>query len=328
MPRVTICIPTIGRADYLPHALRSVAGQSFDDIEILVLDNASPPAAREWLDGWAATDRRARILRVEPRIGMFENFNRGIAAASGEYLAFCHDDDEVAPQYVARCTDFMDRNPRVAFCGPNYSVIDGNGRVIERRHAIRRDVVWSGRDYILRILRSGRNPLTMQGIFYRRRAFPAGGLDTTLSLHFGDFVFLMRMAEVADVGAIAPDLVRVRRHSGQASASVPMREQMLLRTRLLSAYCDEFATRHPRETALVRRMRRASRLAHRTGLAWSWLVASDEREAAACADALGSRVVDRSLRAVLHRLSHAGLRRRTPAALAGIAHRVAARFGL
>lgn len=309
-PRVTICVPTIGRVHYLQDTLRSVSRQTFPDIEILVLDNASPTVASDALSTWTAADNRIRVLRVDSQVGMFENFNRGIHAASGEYLAFCHDDDELDPEYVSTCVDFMRRHPTVSFCGSNYSVMDSAGRVVERRYGFRRNRVWKGQNYILRVVAAGRNLVTMQSVFYRRSALPAEGIDTRLSPHFGDLVFLMRMAESGDVGAIARDLVRVRRHAGQTSGGIPMSVQIPLRTRTIAAYCSEFRQRHPGASALAAVMHRANRLAHRAWIGWSWLRAEDEAEALSCATEFGRHFPDRVVCFALKRLSNSGLRQR------------------
>ncbi len=134
---------------------------------------------------------------------MFENFNRGIGAARGEYLTFCHDDDLVVPEFLARQVAFLDAHPTAGFSGSNYATIDDRGAVVETRSPVRRTELWSGRRYIRTLLRTGRNPLTMQSIFYRRSALPPGGIDLALPIHYGDFVLLMRIAETHDVGLAA-----------------------------------------------------------------------------------------------------------------------------
>ena len=90
-PLVSICVPTIGRVEYLSAALQSLREQTYEHSEVIVLDNASGPEAQSVITGFVANNSNARILRVNERVPMFENFNRGIRAAVGKYVVFFHD---------------------------------------------------------------------------------------------------------------------------------------------------------------------------------------------------------------------------------------------
>lgn len=323
-PRVTICVPTIGRVEYLAHTRDSISAQTFGDFEVLVLDNASPRESQTLLAEWAERDARVRVLRVDPRIPMFENFNRGIRAGVGEYLTFCHDDDEMAPTMLAEHVAFLDAHPRVGFSGSNYEFIDEHDTVTEVRRPVARTEVWPGKQYIRAILKSGRNPLTMQSIFYRRAALGAEGIDLSLPIHFGDFVLLMRMAERWDVGLLDGLLVRVRRHAQQASSSMALSRGMELRREVLASYVDELAMRWPDERRFLRELQVRLAFAHQTGCLWGWVSAPDEREARACAEALGRTPVATAMRAALRAVDRvAPPSSKGRAALAAAARRLA-----
>ncbi|OJY29713.1 MAG: hypothetical protein BGO98_48710 [Myxococcales bacterium 68-20] len=291
-PRISVCVPTIGRTEFLASTRSSISAQTFEDFEVLVLDNASNADARAIVEDWAATDARVRVLRVEERIPMFENFNRGIRAARGEYLTFCHDDDLVAPRFLEHQVSFLDRNPSVGFVGSNYEYVDETGAVTELRTPVRQTETWRGKRYIRALMRSGRNPLTMQSIVYRRSAIDPDGFDLSLPIHYGDFVLLMRMAERCDVGLVAEPLVQVRRHAAQASSALPLSRGMALRREVLGRYLDELAARWPDEKGLLRELRASLTLAHRTGSLWGWVSAGDAKEAAACVEGLGQTPID------------------------------------
>jgi glycosyltransferase involved in cell wall biosynthesis len=303
----TVIVPTIGRLDYFADTRRSVEQQTFRDFEILVLDNASPPAAAAALREWSRSDSRLRILRVDERIPMFENFNRGIFAARGKYIAFVHDDDVYLPNYIRSSIEAMERHPSAAFCGSNYQFIDEAGRVIEHRRWIERTELVPGRRYIARMLGGARSFVPTPGLVFRRDAI-RHGFDPDLSVHFGDYVWLMRIAERHDVMLLQETLIRIRRHGAQASRSLGMSRAIPLRTRTLLDYCAEYLARHPDEEAFVRGMERRIRMVHRLGLTWGWAVAPEEGEARDCAAALGHGIADRGLRTVLGALGAARAR--------------------
>jgi hypothetical protein len=255
---------------------------------------------------------------------MFSNFKRGVLAARGELVTFCHDDDVILPEFVARSVAMLDQNPEIGFSGCNYDFIDERGAKIAERREIARTETWDDLRYIRALVARGRNPLTMQSVFYRRSVFGPEGFDDTIPLHFGDFVILMRMAEGRRVGFLADTLVQVRQHAAQASNAMPMSTAIPLRTKLLGEYFDEHLARHPDHAGFVRELRRLNERAHRMALAWGWAAAQTGDEARACADAL-----DGGAATVLRGLDRLGVRSiGLKAQLAQRVRRVAGSLGL
>lgn len=326
-PLVTVCVPTIGRTEYLGATMESLAAQTLDDVEVLVLDNASPDAAQRQLAAWAQRDRRVRLLRVEARVPMFENFNRGIAAARGKYVAFFHDDDVYRPRFLEVLVRELERYPSAAFAGCNFDFVDERGDVTERRRWIRRTELWSGRRYVEYLLQRGRNPAPMQSIVFRRAVLD-GGLDPTVSIHFGDFVILMRYAEGRDVAMVADPLVAVRRHGAQASMQMSPSEAIALRTRTLQAYCDEYLGRHPDERAFVAHMKRRLRRSKRTGVLWAWLAATHPRDAEGALAQLDDGAAERALAQALRLVDRGGLGLERRPRVLHLARRIADAIGL
>lgn len=328
-PLVTVCVPTIGRMEYLPATRASIEAQTFEDMEILILDNASPPAAAEALARWAAEDPRVRVLRADPRVPMFANFNRGIAAARGKYLAYFHDDDVYLPRFLELLVGALEDHPTAAFSASNWGFIDERGEITEERRWIKETELWDGKRYIRELAGRGRNPIPMPGVVYRVSAFGPEGIDERVSIHFGDFVVLMRLAERGGVAMIADTAMRVRRHAGQASGTVPLSRAIVMRTEILSAYCDEYLARWPNDAAFVAQLRQRIALAHRFGLVWGWLIGDDEREATACVAGLEGRTIDRPLRAMLTGVQRLGLKPTVrPGKLVQVARKVAGALGV
>lgn len=100
-PLVTIAIPTFNRATLLRGCIQLALTQSYENIEVLVSDNASSDDTSKVLSEFS--DRRLRVLRQETNIGLLPNWNACLAAATGEYIIFVSDDDRISPQLVERC---------------------------------------------------------------------------------------------------------------------------------------------------------------------------------------------------------------------------------
>jgi glycosyltransferase involved in cell wall biosynthesis len=306
----TICIPTIGRMDYLPAVRDAVRAQTMGDFEVLVLDNDAPEPAKSWLEAWAAEEPRLRILRQSPRIPMFENFDRGIRAAKGKYVTFMHDDDVYLPHYLETPVKLMEANPRVGFTGANFDYVDEHDQLLEKRRWIAKSEVWPGRRYIDELVTTGRNLIPMQGLTFRREVFGDRGFDRDVSPHFGDFVILARIAERYDVGVFAEPVMHVRKHAAQASGGFPASKWAVLRRDMLVRYCAEYRARHPGEEAFVRKLERAIALRYRLSLVWGWAAAEDNGEADACVAQLDGNAAERVAGRVLTGIGRAVGRKR------------------
>jgi glycosyltransferase involved in cell wall biosynthesis len=135
-PSVSVIIPTHNRAHFLPTALRSVLNQTFQDLEIMVVDDASTdgtPGLRQQYQ-----DPRIHWLRHDSIRGGGAARNAGIANTRGEYIAFLDDDDEWYPEKLARQIEVMRKRPaEVAAVYTGYLVVDRatgqvRGRMIPR----------------------------------------------------------------------------------------------------------------------------------------------------------------------------------------------------
>lgn len=126
MPRVTAAIPTHNRAALVVEALESVLAQTYDDLEIIVVDNGSTDDTAERLAPYL--DRIAYV-KQEDR-GRAGARNRAIAEATGEYVAFLDSDDLWLPDRLARQVPVLDTDPSVALVHGHVEAIDDAGRVL------------------------------------------------------------------------------------------------------------------------------------------------------------------------------------------------------
>lgn len=281
LPLVSICVPTIGRVEYLSAALQSLREQTYENYEVIVLDNASGPEAQSVLTEFVANNSNARILRVNERVPMFANFNRGIRAAVGEYVVFFHDDDHYDSRFLDAHVTMLEANPQAAFAGSNWNMINSEGRVTVRRRLIRKTGTWNGRDFIERLVRRGRSELATPALVFRREVVKTCGFDERCPIHWGDFTILMRIAEQWDVAVVAEPLFSWRSHE-QNSSRMAFSQSIPLRTSVLRDYCSEYAVRHPEDLEFLNRLKRLVDRGHHRGLLWGWLVASNDAESRAC----------------------------------------------
>ena len=124
-PLFSVVIPTYGRPEFLAQAVGSVLAQTVPDLEVIVVDDASPEPAE------VPDDRRVRSVRREVNGGSAAARNTGVEHARGRYLAFLDDDDEFTPDRLAIALEGLERAP-VALCWGHYlGGPPSPGRVLE-----------------------------------------------------------------------------------------------------------------------------------------------------------------------------------------------------
>lgn len=92
-PTVSVVIPTYGRGEHLPGAIETVANQSYENIELFVVDDGSPTPVADAVNPEMAAGIDFEIIRHEENRGANVARNTGIEAATGKYIAFLDDDD-------------------------------------------------------------------------------------------------------------------------------------------------------------------------------------------------------------------------------------------
>lgn len=125
-PRVSVITPTFNRANYLPIAIRSVLAQSYQNFELIVVDDGStdetPTLMKEFLG-----DPRIRYFQQDNQ-GQSVARNRGIAEADGEFICFLDSDNAWVDSKLALALDAFEANPQVDIVYGDYMVIDAEGR--------------------------------------------------------------------------------------------------------------------------------------------------------------------------------------------------------
>ena len=129
---VSMGMPLFNADRYLEEAIRSLLGQTFDDFELIISDNASTDRTEAICRDFAATDRRIRYLRNAENVGFARNQNSVIRLASGRYFLLTHGDDVRAPGYLAATIKILEADDEVVIAHCKTRDIDGEGRPLPR----------------------------------------------------------------------------------------------------------------------------------------------------------------------------------------------------
>ncbi|MBI9082526.1 MAG: glycosyltransferase family 2 protein [Desulfobacterales bacterium] len=132
-PRISIGLPVYNGGQHLLFCLESILGQSFEDFELIISDNASTDQTEEICRRFLKSDARIRYIRNPYNLGAAANFNRVTTLARAPYFKWAAHDDLLAPDFLARCAEVLDRFSDVLLCCTRVRVIDSHGAVASRR---------------------------------------------------------------------------------------------------------------------------------------------------------------------------------------------------
>ncbi|WP_175407610.1 CDP-glycerol:glycerophosphate glycerophosphotransferase [Streptomyces sp. TRM64462] len=105
MPRFSVIVPAYDVQAHLHACLESVLSQSFDDLELIVVDDRSPDGSRAVVDEVAARDRRVVAVRTREHQGPGPARNAGLDRATGDYVVFLDGDDTLVPDALRTIAD-------------------------------------------------------------------------------------------------------------------------------------------------------------------------------------------------------------------------------
>jgi hypothetical protein len=237
MPLVTVVIPAFNASATIDETLHSVRAQSYDNLEIIVVDDGSADDTVARVEQHIRADPRLRLVR-QANAGVAAARNKGIVEAAGDYVAPVDSDDLWHPEKIERQMAVMRADPEVGLVYTWYSIIDEHGEVLVEQvntypdawqfaQLCHRNVIGNGSSALMR----------------REAALRMGGYDSGLRQQRAqgceDLKLYLQIAEHYPV-AVAPwPLTGYRQLSGNMSSDG---QQML---RSFDIVAREFVSRLP-----------------------------------------------------------------------------------
>jgi GT2 family glycosyltransferase len=219
-PKVSVVIPNYNYGDYLSDALDSVLSQTFQDFEVIVVDNFSTDNTMEVIEG--KRSEKIRVIQFQNNGSIGAARNRGVAEAKGGFVAFLDSDDlwhpsKLAVQFSRTETEAdLSFHDLKHFGARNFSAFRG----------------WSLGNYPLQRLASEGNPIATSSVLARKSVLlEAGGFpEATEVVSVEDFALWLRLAHKGASFLYIPlTLGKYRIHGGMTSKSdSPSRAELVL----------------------------------------------------------------------------------------------------
>jgi glycosyltransferase involved in cell wall biosynthesis len=126
---LSIGLPVYNGEHYLAESLEALLGQSYEDFELIVSDNASTDGTAEVCRRYEKLDSRIRYIRQPRNIGCAPNHNVLVQHARGELFKWASDDDLYARDLLRLCVEALDEHPDVVLAHSWTAMIDTSGAV-------------------------------------------------------------------------------------------------------------------------------------------------------------------------------------------------------
>ncbi|NPC97945.1 glycosyltransferase family 2 protein [Nocardioides sp. zg-DK7169] len=198
-PSISVIVPCYRYGHFLPDAVASALDQPGVDVEVIVVDDASPDDSAEVAHALAVADPRVRVLVHPHNLGHIASYNDGIALARGDYISLLSADDLLTPGALTRAAALFESHPRVGLVYGYARSFTGAVPVADPQ--VRNWSVYPGREWLGLAARRGRCFISSPEAVVRREVLAERGYDPRLP-HSADFALWLRAAAHWDVARV------------------------------------------------------------------------------------------------------------------------------
>ena len=214
-PSLSVVMPVRNAAQHLNASVSSIASQTFQDLELIILDDASADGSQALLQRWVRQDPRIRLHRTECPLGVVGSSNFVVAQARAPLVARMDADDISHPDRLARQWEVMRSRPDVGLVASLCDGIDALGRRVRPRDR------W-------RLVRRSLSPPFPHGaVMFRRSIFDDLGGYRQACAGWEDQDLFLRFSEKAEIAVIPEVLYHYRFHTSSATTAYDERAEAL-----------------------------------------------------------------------------------------------------
>ena len=127
--KVSIILPVHNGERYLSSAIESIITQTYENIELIIIDDFSSDHSNKIAKSYAQKDSRVRVYRNKENKKLPRSLNAGFKMATGEFFTWTSDDNLLKPETIQALVEVFQKKPDVDFVYADIIPIDENGRV-------------------------------------------------------------------------------------------------------------------------------------------------------------------------------------------------------
>jgi len=123
-PVVSIGMPVYNGEKFIRQAIESILSQTYQNLELIISDNASTDKTGEICRSYAAQDSRIRYTRNSKNLGAAKNFNKVFKLSTGMYFKWAAADNMIEPDYIEKCVNVLKSDTDAVMVYTQYKMID------------------------------------------------------------------------------------------------------------------------------------------------------------------------------------------------------------
>lgn len=200
-PLISIIIPVYHVEEYLDYCLQTVTGQTYRNLEILLIDDGSDDGCPQICDAWAEKDNRITVYHKSNN-GLSAARNYGIERSHGEYIAFVDSDDYVHPEMIERAFNALQNN-HVSMVAFNYCIAKSENEIIHKEYSVQNNIL-DCEECLIRLLHNDR-VITNHVWRYlysaeivRKTPFPTGMIHEDMATTYKRIMLAKKVAVLED----------------------------------------------------------------------------------------------------------------------------------
>lgn len=128
MCEISVVIPVYNGEKYLEEAIRSVLQQTFQNFELIVVNDGSTDRTKEIIEKYINLDKRVRAINNEKNLKLPGSLNEGFRAAQGRYYTWTSDDNIFLPNAFKEMFEYLEKNVEIGMVYCDYASVDENGK--------------------------------------------------------------------------------------------------------------------------------------------------------------------------------------------------------
>lgn len=207
MPKVSVLMPVYNTEKYLEKAIHSIQSQTFEDWELIIVNDGSTDGSRSILEQFK--DSRIFCIDNGTNLGLIKTLNKGVEFCNGDFIARMDADDIALPFRLEKQVLFMEQNPDYLMCGTNALVVDNSEKVTGRIRNLA-----DNRFLQINLLFS--NPFIHPSVMIKREVLEQNKFDASYK-HIEDYELWSRIAQLGKIANIQEDLLLYRWHDANVS---------------------------------------------------------------------------------------------------------------
>jgi len=243
MPLVSVLMPSYNHERFISEAIESVLSQSFNDFELIIIDDASKDESKQIIENFRKKDNRIKAIYHERNMGIARTVNDGVERAKGKFIAFFSSDDLWVKDKLKKQLEVLKRNEDLIVWSEGL-IIDSEGKptgetftqgVPERKKS----------GYILEELLKG-NFICGQSVILKRENLGDIRHDGQLK-YLNDYKFMVDLASRYEYYFIPEPLVSYRKHGDNVANLADkedwIKDEIVVRKYFLQKYSNKISNK-------------------------------------------------------------------------------------